>query len=143
MNRREVLQAMCVGAAGALGAFASTPASPDNLTDVDLVPDTLNLEDHARLSLNYLKGMLDESGISARNGRPVGFPLFNAMFLLDPSGLRNFAGSTKDQKLNLAPSWMIRGSLAPCTVPIVGEPRFVSTLVQFVWLNTLKNSNRN
>jgi hypothetical protein len=94
MSRREILKAMCVGGVGAVGAFPLSVGSPPNLTDIDLVPDTLNLEDHARLSFNYLKGMLDEGGIRAKNGGPVGFPLFNAMLLLDPPALRNLAGST-------------------------------------------------
>jgi hypothetical protein len=74
VSRREALQAMCLGGM-ALGAFIPRPASLQDLKEIDLVPETLNLEDHARLSLNYLKGMLDESGISAKNGRPAGFPL--------------------------------------------------------------------
>jgi len=94
VNRREVLQSMCMGGASIVGSLFDSQLSASESSDLGTVPDTLNLENHARLALNYLQGMLDTSGITARSKQPSGFPLFNAMLLMDPPALRNVAGST-------------------------------------------------
>ena len=50
---------------------------------------------------------------------------------------------TRTQKMTFNPSWLMRPARAPFTTPNVGDVRFVSTLLNCVWFNTLNDSSLN